>query len=58
MVFAYDATGNAESGGTSCISIEQGVIDLSEAINYVEKDKIMGQYPIVLFGHSWGSLCS
>ncbi len=55
MVFAYDATGNAESGGTSCISIEQGVIDLSEAINYVEKDKIIGQYPIVLFGHSWGA---
>lgn len=55
LVFAYDATGNAESGGSSCLSLEQGIIDLAKAIEYVKKDKIMGTFPLVLWGHSWGA---
>ena len=57
LVFAYDATGNDDSEGESVIGMEQGVIDLSYAISYVEQDSELGQYPIVLYGHSWGGYC-
>ncbi len=36
LVFAYDATGNDDSEGESVIGMEQGIIDLSYAISYVE----------------------
>ena len=57
LVFAYDATGNDDSEGESVIGMEQGIIDLSYAISYVEQDPELGQYPIVLYGHSWGAYC-
>ena len=57
LVFAYDATGNDRSEGDSGIGMEQGIIDLSHAIDYVEKDGCLGKYPIVLYGHSWGAYC-
>ena len=57
IVFAYDATGNDKSEGTSSVGMEQGIIDLSHAIDYVEHDSAMRHYPIVLFGHSWGAYC-
>ena len=55
--FAYDATGNDQSEGQSNIGMEQGVIDLSAAIDYVEQDRELGRYPIALYGHSWGAYC-
>ena len=57
LVFAYDATGNDKSEGASGVGMEQGIIDLSHAIDYVEHDRVMRHYPIVLFGHSWGAYC-
>ena len=57
LVFAYDATAMDKSEGDSAIGMQQGVIDLSCAIDYVEHDAEMGRYPIVLFGHSWGAYC-
>ncbi len=54
LVFAYDVTGMDKSEGNSANGMEQGIIDLSYAINYVEHDNEMGKYPIALFGHSWG----
>jgi dipeptidyl aminopeptidase/acylaminoacyl peptidase len=57
LVFAYDATGNDKSEGASGVGMEQGIIDLSQAIDYVEHDSRMRNYPIVLFGHSWGAYC-
>ena len=59
-VFAYDATGNDESGGDSLGGIPQGPIDLEHAISFVEDSGYFPDFPICLFGHSWGgySVCS
>ena len=59
-VFAYDATGNDESGGDGVGGIPQGVIDLDYAITFVENSGNFPDLPIMLFGHSWGaySACS
>lgn len=58
-VFAYDATGNDESGGEGIGGLPQGVIDLDYAISFVEESKNFPDLPIGLFGHSWGgySVC-
>ncbi len=53
-VFAFDATGNDESQGNSVKGMPQGVIDLSNAITYVESIEEIKDLPIMLFGHSWG----
>ncbi len=59
-VFAYDATGNDESGGEGLGGLPQGVIDLDHAISFVEESGNFPNLPIALFGHSWGgySVCS
>ncbi len=53
-VFAYDATGNDESEGSGVGGLPQGVIDLNNAISFVESSDDFPKLPIVLFGHSWG----
>lgn len=56
-VFAYDATGNDESGG-EVRGLEQSVIDLNGAITYAREFSTL---PTVLWGHSAGgyaSLCA
>lgn len=57
LVFAYDATGMDKSDGDTAVGMEQGLIDLNYAIEYVEHDNILKKYPIALFGHSWGAYC-
>ena len=59
-VFAYDATGNDESGGNGIGGVPQGVIDLNYAISFVEDSGNFPSMPIGLFGHSWGgySVCN
>lgn len=54
LVFSYDATGNDNSEGKSVRGIPQGVEDLEQAITYVKTDAKLKEYPICLFGHSWG----
>jgi pimeloyl-ACP methyl ester carboxylesterase len=54
MTFAYDVTGNDESGGKSVRGLPQGVIDLNNAITYAEGLDEFRELPVVLFGHSWG----
>lgn len=53
-VFAYDVTGNDESGGVAINGLPQGVIDLDYTIAFVENQPEFTGLPIVLFGHSWG----
>lgn len=53
-VFSYDATGNDRSEGKGVGGLPQGVIDLDNAITYVEHNEKLKNLPIVLFGHSWG----
>ena len=59
-VFAFDNTGNDESEGNGIIGFPQGINDLNYAINYVKSLKDFKDYPIFLFGHSWGgySVCN
>lgn len=57
LVFAFDATGVDNSEGDSMVGLQQGVIDLGHAIDYVEQDSVLGNYPVVLWGHSWGAYC-
>ena len=59
-VFAYDATGTDHSEGDGVGGVPQGVIDLDQAISFVEADDDLSGLPVVLFGHSWGgySVCS
>ncbi|MCR5506065.1 MAG: lysophospholipase, partial [Bacilli bacterium] len=54
-VFAYDATANDESEGDVIGGFPQGIIDLNHAINYISSVKQYKNYPMVLFGHSWGA---
>jgi len=54
VVFAYDATGNDESEGSSVKGIPQGLIDLDYAIQFVKQTPDFEGLPIMLFGHSWG----
>lgn len=54
VVFAYDATGNDESEGSSVKGMPQGLIDLDYAIQFVKQTPDFDGLPIVLFGHSWG----
>lgn len=54
VVFAYDATGNDESEGSSVKGMPQGLIDLDYAIQFIKQTPEFDDLPIVLFGHSWG----
>lgn len=60
FVFAYDATGNDKSEGSSVRGLPQGVIDLDYALRYIKSDAQLKELPVVLFGHSWGaySVCA
>ena len=54
-VFAYDATGNGTSEGSSVNGLPQGIADLDYALQYVKKQTEYQNLPIMLFGHSWGA---
>lgn len=54
-VFAYDATANGETDGSSVEGFPQGIIDLELAIQYVMEAPEYEELPIALFGHSWGA---
>lgn len=56
-VFAFDATGNDESGGKAVRGLPQGVKDLSRAIEYLNEVTELKDLPIFLWGHSWGGYC-
>lgn len=53
-VFAYDITGNGESGGKAVGGMSQGVLDLERALEFVAAQEQFQEMPILLFGHSWG----
>ena len=56
-VFAYDATGNDESGGNGVNGLPQGVIDLHYALEYLKEIDDLKNLPVMLWGHSWGGYC-
>ena len=46
MVFAYDNTGSGVSTGDSCVGLVQSVIDLDNALTYVEQNPVFAGLPI------------
>lgn len=60
LVFAYDATGTAQSEGRSVKGFPQGTLDMDKAIDHVEANITGKDYPIATAGHSAGafSACS
>ncbi len=54
-VFAYDATANDESEGTTIKGFTQGFLDADRAISYVESLDEYKKLPLYLCGHSWGA---
>ena len=58
MVFAYDNTGSGVSTGDSCVGLVQSVIDLDNALTYVEQNPLFDGLPICLYGHSWGGFAT
>ncbi|MDO5117592.1 MAG: alpha/beta fold hydrolase, partial [Eggerthellaceae bacterium] len=53
-VFAFDSLGAGESDGDSYVGMVQSALDVTEAVNYVAREGLSGDLPIVLWGHSWG----
>jgi pimeloyl-ACP methyl ester carboxylesterase len=54
LVFGFDVTATGGSEGDSIGALEQGIIDLFHAIDYVNNDAVLSAYPLLLWGHSRG----
>jgi pimeloyl-ACP methyl ester carboxylesterase len=54
VVFAYDNTGCGLSEGKSMLGIPQAILDLKDALIYLEKTTY-ATLPKTLMGHSWGA---
>ena len=55
LVFAYDATGYDDSGGSSPGGVPQAVLDLDAALRAAESRPEAAGLPVCLFGHSLGA---
>lgn len=53
-VFAFDSTGSFESQGESSVGFSQIVIDLDNALSFIEAQPEYKGLPLFLFGHSRG----
>lgn len=53
-VFTYDCQGTYASEGDSTVGMCTPLVNLDHALTYIENDKQLSQYPLFLFGHSWG----
>ena len=57
-VFTFDTTGSFESEGENSIGFSQEVIDLENALEFIENDPELKSLPLYLFGHSRGGYAS
>lgn len=57
-VFTFDTTGSFESEGENSIGFSQIVLDLENALRFIEKEPELKDLPIYLFGHSRGGYAS
>lgn len=54
LVLGFDNTGCGRSDGKNMIGLAQSPFDLDAALTYVENAENLKNYPILLYGHSWG----
>jgi len=54
QVLCYSNTGCWDSEGRDCVGLNQSVLDLDAALDWVERDSRFGGVPVFLYGHSWG----
>ena len=54
QVLCYSNTGCWDSEGKNCIGLNQSVLDLDAALDWVESESRFDGVPVFLFGHSWG----
>lgn len=57
-VFTFDTTGSFESEGENSVGFPQEVIDLDNALKFIESDPTLKDLPLFLFGHSRGGYAS
>lgn len=57
-VFTFDTTGSFESQGENSVGFSQEVIDLDNALKFIEADPALKDLPLYLFGHSRGGYAS
>ncbi|MBQ3230531.1 MAG: alpha/beta fold hydrolase [Clostridia bacterium] len=53
-VFTYDCQGTYASEGNSTVGMCTPLVNLDHALTYIKNNKQLSQYPLFLFGHSWG----
>ena len=53
-VFSYDCQGTYASEGDSTVGMCTPLVNLDHALTYIKSNKKFSQYPLFLFGHSWG----
>ncbi len=53
-VFTFDTTGSFESDGENSVGFSQEVLDLDNALEFIESDVTLKDLPLFLFGHSRG----
>jgi len=53
-VFTYDCQGTYASQGDSTVGMCTPLVNLDHALTYIKNNKQFSQYPLLLFGHSWG----
>lgn len=53
-VFSYDCQGTYASEGDSTVGMCTPLVNLDDALTYIENDPQLRQYKVCLFGHSWG----
>lgn len=54
QVLCYSNTGCWDSEGKNCVGLNQSVLDLDAALDWVEGESRFDGVPVFLFGHSWG----
>lgn len=57
-VFTYDCQGTYASEGDSTVGMCTPLVNLDHALTYIKKNKKLAQYPLFLFGHSWGGFAA
>ncbi len=53
-VLSFDNTGSGISEGDGTMGMAQSAIDLDAALTFAEMDDRLKDFPILLYGHSWG----